>query len=391
MALKICHMTSTHYPKDQRIFYKECISLANAGYEVWLVEQGDSEEDTGVHIIGTGERNKGRYYRLLVRPAKVYKQAKELDADIYQFHDMELLPYGLKLKRAGKIVVFDYHEDFSSRFAYSDALPGPMFLKRFLSRIYTSYEARAIRSLDGMISVTPHFCERLKRINPNTAMITNYPLTDRGEWAKDPEYQEKSEYIAFAGQISETYRLGHIVESIQDVPGIRLKLCGPERRSGDLAKILNMDKHHLVDYLGILHYNKVPEFLSNSRASLILYEYNANAGGHLGTLGVNKLFESMLCGVPVICTDFLLWKEIIEQYRCGICVDSYNKKELKDAIIYCIEHPEEAKQMGRRGRKAVLEKYNWNIQAKNLVHFYQGLADKVLNTKRQNSPEKHKM
>ena len=64
-------MTSTHREKDQRIFEKECISLAKRGYEVYLVEQGITEDAKGVHILGTGETKKGRYYRLLARPVNV--------------------------------------------------------------------------------------------------------------------------------------------------------------------------------------------------------------------------------------------------------------------------------------------------------------------------------
>ena len=108
---KVCHMTSVHPPEDVRIFHKECVSLAEAGYEVYLVERGESCEKNGVHIIGLGDLPKNRLKRMTEGAKKVYEKALELDCDIYHFHDPELLPYGLKLKKKGKKVIFDSHEN----------------------------------------------------------------------------------------------------------------------------------------------------------------------------------------------------------------------------------------------------------------------------------------
>ncbi|MGN0380146.1 MAG: glycosyltransferase family 4 protein [Butyrivibrio sp.] len=373
MSIKVCHFTSTHNPKDQRIFYKECVSLADNGYEVYLVEQGESEKDSGVNIVGTKERNKGRYYRLLVRPRKVYKLAKKIDADIYHFHDMELIPYALRLKKAGKKVIFDYHEDYASRFAYSDALPGPKWMKKFFAALYCKYEKRAIAKFDAMISVTPHICSRLAQINANTVMITNYPLIYDDAWGKEHKYLGNSDYIAFAGQVSETYRLAFITKAIQKIDGIRFKICGPQRKKDDLEKIINADENGKVDYQGVISYMEIPDFLGKSRCAIVISPYGPNTGGKIGTLGNNKLFEAMLCGVPVICSDFELWKEIIEEEKCGICVSPNRAEEVEDAVKYIVAHPNEAEQMGVNGRKAVLDKYNWKTQECKLMELYKAL------------------
>lgn len=373
MGIKVCHMTSTHFPKDQRIFYKECVSLVKAGYELYLVEQGASEESNGVHIIGTGEEKRGRFYRLLKRPQDVFKLALRVDADIYHFHDMELMPYGMKLKRKGKKVIFDYHEDYATRFADSDALPLPKFAKKILAGIYAWYERKVLRNMDAVISVTPHICNRLSKSNPNTAMVTNYPLIDEGAWKTKMQYHAESDYIAFAGQVSETYCLAFITRALQDIKGIKFKICGPQRKNDDLEKINAEDRNGIVDYLGILPFGEVPNFFNHARASVVILGYNSNVGGKLGTLGCNKIYESMLCGVPVICTDFDLWQELMEKYPCGICVNPYDEKQLSDAVQYILDHPEDAAEMGRIGRKAALEEFNWNSQEKILLALYETL------------------
>ena len=98
---KICHMTSAHGVEDVRIFHKECVSLAEEGYEVYLVERGKSYEKNSVQIVGVGEMPAARRKRMIEGTKKVYRAAVELDCDLYHIHDPELLPYALKLKKKG--------------------------------------------------------------------------------------------------------------------------------------------------------------------------------------------------------------------------------------------------------------------------------------------------
>lgn len=374
MPVKVCHMTSSHNPKDQRIFHKECVSLAKAGYDVYLVERGASEEVNGVHIVGTQEEDSGRFFRLLKRPKLVYEIAKSLDADIYHIHDMELLPFAMKLKKQGKKVIFDSHEDFASTFADSDALPLPRPMKKLLGKMYGWYERRVCARLDAIISVTPHLCEKFEKVNPNTAMVTNYPLLDFGAWQKEMSYHPESNYVAFAGQITESYNLPFMVKAIQNVEGIEFHLCGRYRSKEEVDRIIGEDKKGIVKFLGVLPFGEVPEFFNRSRAAVIVLDYFDNVGGKRGSLGINKIYEAMLCGIPVVCTDYTLWQELIAEHKCGICVNPRNEEQLCEAVRYILDHPDEAEQMGKNGRKAVLEQYNWNTQEKELCALYEKLS-----------------
>ena len=112
--IKITHLTSVHPRYDTRIFIKMCSSLAkNKNYEVSLVvaDGKGNEVKNGVNIIDVGANSGGRISRMTKTVKKVFKKAKELDSDIYHLHDPELIPIGLKLKKIGKKVIFDAHED----------------------------------------------------------------------------------------------------------------------------------------------------------------------------------------------------------------------------------------------------------------------------------------
>ncbi|MBF4370462.1 glycosyltransferase, partial [Vibrio anguillarum] len=87
----------------------------------------------------------------------------------------------------------------------------------------------------------------------------------------------------------------------------------------------------------------------------------------------NKMFEYMSAAVPVIGSNFLLWKQIIEGNQCGLCVDPLAPQTIAEAIDYLVTHPVEAEQMGRNGQKAVQEKYNWGIEEQKLLNFYKSI------------------
>ena len=175
-TVKVCHITSVHPVEDVRIFQKECVSLAKARYDVTLIQQGESYEKSGIHILGFGEIAPNRFQRMLFTARKAYRKALAADADIYHLHDPELLPYGLKLKRRGKTVIFDSHEDVPADILGKEWLP--VFLRKGISRLYMWYENRCFAQMDAVIGVTPHICDRIRRQCARAELITNYPILE---------------------------------------------------------------------------------------------------------------------------------------------------------------------------------------------------------------------
>jgi len=111
MNYSITHLTSAHPRYDTRIFLKECCSLAKVYHVSLVVADGlGNEEKDGVGIYDVGIEE-GRFGRIFQTTKKVLAKALELDSDLYHLHDPELIPVGLKLKKMGKRVIFDAHED----------------------------------------------------------------------------------------------------------------------------------------------------------------------------------------------------------------------------------------------------------------------------------------
>ncbi len=75
-------------------------------------------------------------------------------------------------------------------------------------------------------------------------------------------------------------------------------------------------------------------------------------------------------GIPVIVSNFPLYRSIIEDHKCGICVDPLDPQAIADALSHLMDNPSEAKAMGARGRAAVEEIYNWDVESVKLLDFY---------------------
>src|ERR1700757_3400793 len=110
---RICHLSSVHRGLDIRIFHKECVSLAKAGYETHLVTNATQDEvkEAAIHGIKLHALQfvpeTKRFSRMIFHSYRCYRLAKNLNADLYHLHDPELMPYGLILAWAGKRVIFD--------------------------------------------------------------------------------------------------------------------------------------------------------------------------------------------------------------------------------------------------------------------------------------------
>jgi glycosyltransferase involved in cell wall biosynthesis len=86
-----------------------------------------------------------------------------------------------------------------------------------------------------------------------------------------------------------------------------------------------------------------------------------------------KLFEYMAAGIPVIASDFPLWRSIIQEAGCGILVDPLDTQAIAAAIEYLVSNPREAEAMGQRGRRAAEKQFNWANEEQTLLSFYSSL------------------
>lgn len=325
--------------------------------------RGDEWRD-GIQIVDAG-RARGRLGRMLWSTRRVLDAALELDSDIYQLHDPELLPAGLRLKRAGKQVVFDAHEDVPSQL-----LDKPYLGRagaRLLSQAYAFYERHACRRLDGVLAATAHIRGRLAQFNGRTLDIHNFPLPQ--EFETQGAWEARSE-VCYVGSISAIRGIRELVQACALLRGpVRLALAGSFSEPGLEAEMRAHPGWLRVDAHGHLDRQGVSGVMRRAFAGLVTL---LPTPSYRDALPV-KMFEYMAAGIPVIASDFPAWRQIVDGNRCGLCVDPRDPGAIAAAIERLAADPELARQLGENGRQAVQRKYNWKNEADKLLRFYEEL------------------
>lgn len=359
----ICHVTSAHTRYDIRIFTKMCTSLAQEGIETSLVvaDGNGNEFVKNVNISDAGAKQGGRLSRMTKVVYKVYKKALELKADIYHLHDPELMFVGLLLKSKGYKVIFDAHEDLPKQLSSKPYLN--VIMRVILPRLFSLIEHVCFKYYDGLIGATPKITEKLTKINQTAQTVNNYPIF--GELT-GKEMSLRNTDVCYLGGISEIRGIRQMVTCLNYLEQTNLMLAGSFNSDTLRKQIETEPGWSKVKELGQVDRKQAAEVLSTSLAGLVLFHAVPN---HIEAQP-NKLFEYMSAGLPVISSNFEMWKDIIEVNNCGLCVDPMNPKEIAEAILYLILNPTEAKKMGENGYGAVKNKYNWEQEKQKLISFY---------------------
>jgi glycosyltransferase involved in cell wall biosynthesis len=324
-------------------------------------DQGDERRE-GVTITDVG-RLPGRIKRIFGTTRRVRAKALELDVDIYQIHDPELLPVGLRLKKLGKKVIFDSHEDVPRQLLSKPYL-GPLSGK-IASFAFSVIEHYACSKFDGIIAATPFIRNNFLKINPRTVDVNNFPM--EGELACATSWANKKNEVCYVGGIGAIRGIRELVHASEYFQtSARINLIGKFSEAKLETELKTSSGWARVNEHGFLGRSGVREVMERSLAGIVTFHPLPN---HLDS-HPTKMFEYMSAGLPVIASDFPLWREIIEGNHCGICVNPLDPKAIAAAIDYLITHPQIAKQMGENGRQAVQKTYNWSIQANKLTDFY---------------------
>ena len=373
MALKVCVLTSAHPPFDVRIFHKECKSLVRAGYDVTLIAAGAEDVIVdGVHIKPI-PKPKDRFDRMYRGALEVYRRANEENADVYHFHDPELIPIALLLRLSGKKVIYDAHEDLPHTFSYKSYIP--WFLRPLAAGTVGLIERAACRAFSALVVANPTTADRLRHVNGPAVVVHNYPKleefqTGDGEEAERPVRDGSFLYVGMRitrarGAEEMVQAIGLLPESVQ----ARLKLVGawdPPTLPQELCRLNGWQK---TDHLGLLGRAGVAQALRRARAGLVVLHPEPN---YLTAEPV-KLFEYMCAGIPVIAGDFPSCRQIIERVGCGLLVDPLDPEQIAAAMLYLYNNEAEAEAMGKRGLQAALSDYNWSHEEKVLCQLYRSL------------------
>lgn len=364
--MRIVHFTSVHPRYDIRIFVKQCVTLAAAGHDVTLVvADGEGHEiDRAVRFYDIGLRGRSRLRRMTYTVSRLYKTVAALRPDIAHFHDPELIPVALGLKQKGIKVIYDVHEDVPLQILAKHWIPP--WLRPFLSRCVATLEHYAARRFDAIVVATPTIRQRFSRLNSRVIDVCNYPILE--EWEQTVDWADRRNEVCYIGSIARIRGIQQIITALLSTR-VRLNLAGPWSEP-DLRPLLTQQPGwSRVNEQGVVDRAGIVKILARSKIGLVTLLPSPN---YVESLPI-KLFEYMAAGVPVIASDFPLWRTIVETAGCGLLVDPADPSAIAAAIEQLLDDEDRAASMGHAGQRAVRQNYSWARQADKLLQLYHGL------------------
>jgi glycosyltransferase involved in cell wall biosynthesis len=364
--IRILHISTAHQPQDPRVVFKQGQTLARS-YEVFCaLPHADPAVVSNIRFIRLPFFRQV-IWRVFITSPYILLRCLWLRPAIVHVYVPEFIPFAFIFQLLGATVIYEVQENLFKK----------MHLKQFnrgilLERAFRWFDALARKHFYLIFTEHGYLATYTDLAKPH-AVIYNYPLLSFLEPFRQP-YQPDSAQPTFfyIGWLSFERAFDTLIDGF-----LRLK---PEY--SDFIVHLFGRQTFSQSVL-----NKIPDFdtiRSNVRfhgytdqRRAFLYAARATAGlallkpvGDYPDSYTTKMFEYMALGLPVVTADFPLYRDVVERYQCGFCLPPDNPILLADALTYLIEHPDEARSMGERGRLAVEQAYNWTTEARKLLDFY---------------------
>lgn len=359
---KAVHITSVHAVDDNRIRYKQCRSLAAHGYEVVLVgANGESSEgDDGVSVQVL-KKPASRLKRFLFTGWAVTRRALSERADIYHFHDPELMPFAQLLRLRGKRVVFDMHENFPK--AILDKHWIPALLRRPVSWVARLLERVLLFRIPVVFAEASYRddYEFVRRF----AVVQNFPDISALQSISAPKNGVFS--LGYMGGVSEVRGAGVMLHAYRKLTeaghNVELHCVGPGTLPID-------DPARMPE--GVKMYGFLPAaegfaVMARCHVGLAVLMPIPNYVRSYPT----KMFEYMALGLPIIVSDFPLYRAALGDSDCGFLVDPERPEQVVEALEQLLADPDAAAAMGQRGKAHVMREYAWANEMEHLLRLYE--------------------
>lgn len=372
-ALNVVHLSSLHSAKDVRIFHKEAVTLAEAGNRVTVIAEAPEDENLAGIQIRAIHPARGRLARMIFTTAGAFRTAWDLHADVYHLHDSELLPWGQLLKTTGARVIFDMHENLPKSILTKPWIAPS--LRRLLAWAYATAEKQLLRGMT-VILAEQSYAQDYTNL-PDKVVVMNLPVLEKLLAISEPHRDIPT--AAYMGSVTELRGSLTTLSALKAVQANGLSVAWD--CVGNITPAHRLRIEHLASEYGLVdvrvHGYKAPiegwRIVAKANLGLALLKDIPNYRESYPT----KLFEYMALGIPVLVSDFPLYRSVVDRAGCGVCVNPEDVTRIAEAIEWLIIHSDEAREMGLRGKRAVQEHYSWNSEAAKLLALYSGIRSRA--------------
>lgn len=370
---RVVHLTSVHIPTDNRILFKECTTLESHGYQVTLLAPHTHDEELLNVQIKAVSVSKSRLRRILFSTPRLFLLTIKIDADIYHAHDPELLPLLQILRILGKRVIYDMHEN----------MPAALQTKPWLSSRLKPLTVVVYRIVERIL------LHRIPVIFAEDSYAREYPWIKRSTTVRNMPRVEallkvnaqrhKQFTIGYIGRVAAQRGSLKTLEAMSILAKrnleVRWECVGLMEKAHEIQLLETTQQYGLSDKV------KFHGYLPPTEGWQVIAQCHLGMATLLETPNYvesypTKLFEYMAMGIPIITSHFALYRSIVEETGCGLCVDPDDPVAIADAIQWIHDNPSESREMALRGKEAVSKRFRWETEAKHLLNFYERILNR---------------
>jgi glycosyltransferase involved in cell wall biosynthesis len=362
--MKIAHITTVHPVNDNRIFYKECKTLVDSGYDISLIIAGaKSEIINNIKIIG--------FYKEKTRIKRFFKTSffdlikvcKKVDADIYHFHDPEIIFAGIYLKLIGKKVIYDIHENNPAAILSKPYIKFK-FIKILISKVFNIFEQMTVKFFDALVTARPDITERFA--HKKIITLRNFPILPKLDNLKKLNIKKEKPVVIYVGGMTKLRGLLPLIDAFKKMDNCELWLLGPINDE-DIAKEISL-KPENIKYFGVVEPYEVFSYIEYADIGIITF---LEAPNHIHTLAT-KPFEYMACGKPMIMSNFEYWKDTYKD--SSLYVEPFNSKDILEKVEFLLSNKELMSKMSEKNFYLSINKFNWDMESEKLINLYERLS-----------------
>ncbi|RAJ97567.1 glycosyltransferase involved in cell wall biosynthesis [Larkinella arboricola] len=363
---RVLHISTIHPTYDPRIVYKYFPTLTGT-YEVYCaLPRPDAEVAPAVCFIRLPYFRRVLWRFFITGPVVLWKTLRLRPALIHVYSS-EFLPFAYVYRLLGAAVIYEVQENLYKKIHLKKQNRGWL-----LQWAFRFFDRLAWRHFSVIFTEHGYLTTYTQLARPY-AVIYNYPVLPFMETFRRP-YRKPTDPIEFfyIGLLSFERAIETLLEGLAllktDYPDFKVHLFG--RCMCTQTELESIPAYHnlrenLIFY-GYTDQAKALAYAAKSVCGLALLK----PVGDYPESYTTKMFEYMALGLPVITANFQLYRDVVEKHQCGFCIDPTDPRVFADRMRYLIEHPQEAAEMGRRGRRATELDYNWQTEGKKLLNLY---------------------
>lgn len=384
------------FPPDPRV-ENEALALIGSGHQVFLFcltyeKQMHDEVFKGIEVKRYPS-NKLEYklsalsytlpfYRKMMS-GKIAHFLAANEIEIVHVHDMVIAEAVIEANKVTKCpMVLDLHEnrpEIMKTYPHLKKFPGNLLIS---TKTWKLKEGILVQKADRTIVVTKEAkAELLDRLGIADHKVVVVPNTVKSSFYNDfsldqtilERYKDKFVILYLGdtglrrGLLSAIEALGIIAKEESIKTKIKLVIVGKNSSDKVLQRrVEELGLQEMVDFEGWKDMALFPSYLKIADMGISPLHRNL----HHDTTYANKLFQYMSFAIPVLVSDALAQKNLVEEVKSGLVHKEKDAAEIAEKILILFRDPDLSKMLGMNGKKFIEEKFCWEKVSGNLKELY---------------------